>query len=184
MFENQANPPPDSQEKITTKAAPTGPTVSGRGCGFEAQEQWGDLSLLSSGKGKDLPAEEVSTLGKPLSEKPRANKPSLCVSKCPVQRRFPTSNSSCLSSRSLCKSLTGDDGMAIPARRAACQSRTIRSPRAVGQLRGLNFPFQRSPFAPVTPCFSRLAQLPGRWAEAEALQAAAEQNQKHRLKHD
>lgn len=70
------------------------------------------------------------------------------------------------------------------ARRAVGQRCPVHSPRVVGQIRGLNFPFQRPPFAPITPYLSHLAQCPGQQAETKALQTTAEQNQKHRLKHD
>lgn len=47
--------PQPHERKTPPKQPPTGPAVSGRGSGFEAREQWGDLSLLSSGKGKRPP---------------------------------------------------------------------------------------------------------------------------------
>lgn len=47
--------PQTHERKTPPKQPPTSPTVLGRGSGFEACEQWGNLSLLSSGKGKRPP---------------------------------------------------------------------------------------------------------------------------------
>lgn len=69
-------------------------------------------------------------------------------------------------------------------RSTACQRWTLRSLCVVGQLGELSFPFWRSICTLISPCFSHLAQLSGQQAEAEALQMAAEQNQKPRPKHE